>query len=134
MFHCKYTLSALLLALPVDLFAQATAPTGAPAQPGFLDSLLAMLPMFIIVFFIFYFLVLKPQERRVKEHERLISELKKGDEILTSSGFLGRVAGVEEEYILVELANNVRVRLGKSFVSRKIEKESTKTAAKNKAS
>ncbi|MCB0353257.1 MAG: preprotein translocase subunit YajC [Bdellovibrionales bacterium] len=91
-----------------------------------------MLPMFVIVFFIFYFLVLRPQEKRMKEHEKLMTDLKRGDEVVTTSGFLGRVVGVDEECVTVELANNVRVRVLRNFISSKVDRSSA-TGEKKKA-
>lgn len=118
-----------ILSLPGSVFAQAPA---AKQAPGFAESLVSMLPMFVIVFFIFYFLVLRPQEKRMKEHEKLMTDLKRGDEVVTTSGFLGRVVGVDEECVTVELANNVRVRVLRNFISSKVDRSSA-TGEKKKA-
>ena len=113
-------------------YAQEKGAPGAQTPPGFAETLFSMVPMFVIVFFIFYFLVLKPQEKKARDHQTLLESLKKGDEVVTTSGFLGRVAGIEKDYILVELANNVRVKLLKSFVSNRVEKEEKKAESKER--
>ena len=97
---------------------------GAPAQENmsFTAQLVGMLPMFAMIFFIFYFLVARPQAKQLKEHNQMLSELKRGDEVVTSFGMLGRVAGIEKDYILLEIANGVKVRVLTSSVSRKAEK------------
>ncbi len=112
-----------------DCFAQAT--TGAPAQPSFTEVLGRMMPMFIIVFFIFYFMVLKPQQAKLKAQQELINSLKKGDQVVTSGGLFGRVAGTEKDHILVEFAPNVRVRVEPGHVLRKIDESAAdkKTAS-----
>lgn len=108
----------LCLCLPAaEALAQAAA--AAPAQPSFTEVLGRMLPMFIIVFFIFYFLVLKPQQAKLKTHQELIASLKKGDTVVTTGGIFGRVAGTEKDYILLELAPNVRVRVEIAHVARR---------------
>ena len=99
-------------------------------QPGLGQMLQSMLPMFAMVFLIFYLLVFKPQQKKIKDHETLMTSLKKGDAVVTSSGIIGRVAGVEKDHILVEITANVKVKFEKSHVVRKEEKEAaTQNAA-----
>jgi len=86
--------------------------------------------MFIIVGAIFWFLVLKPQQDKLKAQQNLLSALKKGDAVVTSSGIIGRVAAVEKDHILVEIANNVRVKFEPSHIARKPEKETKETTEK----
>ena len=93
-----------------------------PPAPGFGEVIGRMLPMFVLVFFIFYFMVLKPQQKRLKEHENLVSGLKKGDSVVTSGGLFGRVAGVEKDSILIEVAPGVKVRVEPSHISKKHDK------------
>jgi len=78
-------------------FAQASA--GAPAQ----DPLLSFLPL-ILMFVVLYFLMIRPQMKRAKEHKLLVEGLQKGDEIVTASGIVGKVTDVDTSYITVEVA------------------------------
>jgi preprotein translocase subunit YajC len=91
-----------------------TAPEGAPSGP--IAFLLQIFP-FIAIFFIFYILWIRPQQRRVKEHQAAIAAVKKGDEVITGGGIRGRVAKVSDEEVEVEIANGVRVRVVKSTLT-----------------
>jgi preprotein translocase subunit YajC len=120
-------IAAFMLAWAPNLLAQ----TPAPGQsPGLAQMLTNMLPMFAMVFLIFYLLVFKPQQKKLRDHQILMEALKKGDTVITSSGIIGRVAGVEKDYILVEIANNTRVKFERSHIVKKEEKEAaTQNAA-----
>jgi preprotein translocase subunit YajC len=83
----------------------------APQQPGIGQMLFQMLPMFILVYFIFYFLVTRPQEQKAKQHRSLLENLKRGDMVVTTGGIIGRVAGIEKDYILLEVSNNVKIKV-----------------------
>ena len=108
------------------LLSQATPPAG----PSFGELLFRMLPMMAMVFFVFYFLVIRPQNAKLLAQEKLLNDLKKGDNILTSGGIMGRVAGVESDHILVEIAANTRVKFERSKIVKRIEKsEPQKQAA-----
>ena len=131
---------ALLLAillpamlLPAMTFAQEVATTVAdgtmPPPPSFGQLLGKMLPMFVLVFFIFYFMVLRPQATRMKAHQQLIGGLKKGDAVVTSGGLIGRVAGVEKEYIVIEVAAGVKVRVESAHILKRQEAVAEKSAA-----
>ena len=100
----------------IDLLflAQAASPAPeAPPQPSFLMS---MMPL-IFVFVIFYFLLIRPQQRRQKAHEKLVASIKTGDKVVTSSGIHGIVANVKEKTILVKVADNVKIEFDRSSVS-----------------
>jgi preprotein translocase subunit YajC len=73
------------------------------------------------MFGVMYFLVLRPQQKKLKEQQDLISALKQGDEIVTASGLLGKVTGLTEKVITVEIADDVRVKMLKSQVSQVIK-------------
>jgi preprotein translocase subunit YajC len=96
------------------LLAQAAspAPEGAP-QPSFLVSIMPL----IFVFVIFYFLLIRPQQRRQKAHEKLVASVKTGDKVVTSSGIHGIVANVKEKTIVVKVADNVKIEFERSSVS-----------------
>ena len=74
----------------------------------------------ILMFVIFYFLLIRPQQKRTKEHRQMISELKKGDRIVTSGGIHGRITGLDDQTLTVEIADRVRVKVARSNVGGKI--------------
>lgn len=71
----------------------------------------------ILVFVIFYFLMIRPQQKQRKQHQALLSNLKKGDEVITSSGIYGKVTGIADNVVTVEIADNVRIKLDKAQVA-----------------
>lgn len=76
-----------------------------------------MLP-FVLIFVIMYFLILRPQQKRVKEHAELVKNLRRGDTVITSGGLVGKVTKVvDEEQVEVEIAEGVRVRQVRSMVT-----------------
>jgi len=89
---------------------------GGKAGPG--AGLFSMAPL-IILFIIFYFLLIRPQQKRAKEHKQMLSEIQKGDYIVTNGGIYGRVTGVEEHTLMVEIASNVTVKVSREAVSAK---------------
>ena len=105
-------ISFLVLALATPAFAQEQA----PEQMSFAAQLVAMAPMFIIILGIFYVFVISPQNKEQKRQNSFISELKKGSNVVTSSGVIGRVAGIEKDYILLEVANGVKMKFLASHV------------------
>jgi len=76
-------------------------------QPSFLVSIFPI----IALFFIFYFLSIRPQMKKQKAHQALLSELKKGDEVLTSGGIFGTIEGLTEKFITLAIADGVRIRI-----------------------
>lgn len=93
--------------------AASPAPEGAGPQPSFLMSIMPL----IFVFVIFYFLLIRPQQRRQKAHEKLVSSIKTGDKVVTSSGIHGIVANVKDKTILVKVADNVKIEFDRSSVA-----------------
>ncbi len=93
--------------------SDALAENGAAAsqQPG----ILGFLPL-IIIFIIFYFLLIRPQSKRAKEHRNMVSSLSKGDEVVTNGGLLGRIEELDENFVTLEIADNVRVRVQRNAV------------------
>jgi preprotein translocase subunit YajC len=82
------------------------------------DSPFGMLIPFVLIFVIMYFLILRPQQKRAKEHQELVKNLRRGDTVITSGGLMGKVTKVvDEEQIEVEIADGVRVRQVRSMVS-----------------
>ncbi len=99
-------------------FAQDAAPLPPVEQPSLMGALMQMLPMLAICYLIFYFMVIKPQETKNKKHATLVTSLKRGDSVVTSSGIVGKVAGVEKDHVMLEIAQNVKVKILLSHVSR----------------
>ena len=93
------------------------------------DSVAGQDPMTSLIFFagfilIFYFILIRPQQKRAKEHRNLVSALSKGDEVITSGGLMGKVTAVTDDYINVDLAENVNVRMQKAAVTSVLPKGS----------
>ena len=88
------------------------------AQEGSLIG--SFLPL-IILFAIFYFLIIRPQQKHQKAHREMLESLKKGDKIVTTGGLMAEVVKVEEDFIKIKLNEDTIVRLEKSFVARKEE-------------
>jgi len=104
--------------------AHAADPAPAGQQGG---GLMAFLPL-IVIFVIFYFLLIRPQTKRAKEHREMIAKLGKGDEVVTSGGILGRVTDLEEAFLTVEVANGVAVKVQRHAVTQVLPKGTIKGA------
>ena len=101
-------------------------PAGPPARPWPLRPRRSLLhPQqpwssffpFIILGLLFYFLLIRPQQRKLKQHGDFLSKIKRGDEVLTSSGIFGRIEGLTDQFAVLEVADNVRIRILKSQIS-----------------
>jgi len=75
--------------------------------------------MMVAMFAIFYFLLIRPQQKRAKQHQELLKSLKKGDRVVTNGGILGTVTGATEKYLTVEIAERTRIRVMRSHVAGK---------------
>jgi len=104
-------------AVPGGTSAPAATATSAFQQPG---GLMALAP-FLLMFGVLYFLILRPQQKKMREQQDMIAALKHGDEIVTASGILGKVTGITEKVVTVEVADNVRVKMLKSQVSQVVK-------------
>lgn len=87
---------------------------GAPAQGG--GGFSAFVPL-ILMFGIFYFLLIRPQQKKAKEHRSMIDSLKKGDRIITSGGIHGRITGLDENTLRVEIADKVQIKINRGNVA-----------------
>jgi preprotein translocase subunit YajC len=94
------------------LISPAYAQAGGP--PGF--DLISLLPL-VLIFVVFYFLLIRPQQKKMKVHREMISGIKRGDKVLTSGGIIGNVVKVDEGELLVEIAKDVRVRVARGTIS-----------------
>ena len=86
---------------------------GAPAGPGPLVNLMPIALMFVIL----YFLMIRPQQKRAREHETMVQNLKRGDDIVTTGGIHGRIQTIADKILTVEIAPNVRIRLDRDQVA-----------------
>ena len=104
-------------------FAYAQAAPGA-GGPG---PIVTILP-FILIFIIMYFMVIRPQQKKAREHQDLLSKLKRNDEVMTSGGIYGKVVDLKETVVTLEVAPNVRIRVHRPQISAVLtaEKASTK--------
>lgn len=85
---------------------------GADAQGGF-----AQLVPLILIMVIFWFLLIRPQQKRVKEHRNMIEAIKKGDKVVTSGGIIGTVTDIKDNVVKVEIADNVRVQVKRDTIA-----------------
>jgi len=93
---------------------------------GTTESLVGLLPL-VAIFGVFYFLLIRPQQKRQKEHRDLVANLKKGDEVATAGGLLGKIVDVKDNFVRLELANDVVVTLQKHTVSNVLPKGTIKS-------
>jgi preprotein translocase subunit YajC len=84
------------------------------------NILTSLLPL-VVLFAIFYFLVIRPQQKQAKQHKGMIAGLKKGDKIITNGGLICEVVKPEENFIKVSLNNDVIVKISKEYVAKKID-------------
>ena len=80
------------------------------------SSLMSFLPI-ILIFVIFYFLLIRPQQKRAKDHRTLLSNLKLGDQVLTNGGIYGRVTGLRDDVVTVEISDKVRVKINRGNIA-----------------
>ena len=105
-------------------FAQ-TAPAAAAGGGDMLSSLTGMLPL-ILMFVVLYFVMIRPQMKKQKEHRAMIDALAKGDEVATAGGLIGKVTKMGEGFLSLEIANGVEVQLQRSAVVQVLPKGTVK--------
>jgi preprotein translocase subunit YajC len=110
------------MSFPMSTVIAQAAPAAAAPNP-----IMTFLPL-IGLFVVFYFLMIRPQMKRQKEHRAMLSALNKGDEVVTNGGIAGRVDEVGESFLTVEIAPNVKVRVQKGSISQVLPKGSLKSA------
>ncbi|MEW6108529.1 MAG: preprotein translocase subunit YajC [Nitrospirota bacterium] len=94
-------------------YAMGPAPQGGQGQGS---GLLGFLPL-ILIFVIFYFLLIRPQQKRAKEHKTMLDSLKKGDKVVTTGGIYGVIEDVRPNTLTVKIAENVKVKFGKAYIA-----------------
>lgn len=99
------------------LIPQAYAQTAGAASTGGAAGMFASIAPLLLVFIVFYFLMIRPQQRRVKALQAAVNSVKKGDSVVTSGGILGKVTKVEDNVVEVEIAPSVKVRVVKATLT-----------------
>ena len=113
---------------PLDFLipvAHAQAAGAAPAAPSMMSTLL--FPIILIA--IMYFLMIRPQMKRAKEHRSMLAALNRGDEVITNGGLAGVVMDIGDNFVTLEIADNVRVRVQKGAIGNVLPKGTLKSAA-----
>ena len=105
--------------------------SSAHAQSGAAQSSQGPFTMILMVgfFVLFYFMLIRPQQKRAKEHKNLIASLKKGDEVVTSGGLLGKIATVGESFVTVQLADNIEIKVQRHAIAAVMPKGTLKSAS-----
>ena len=106
------------LAFAVDPLA-----AGQVAPSGIQSFLNSGAPMFVIMIGIFYFLLIRPQQKKAKEHRALLEALKKGDNVVTAGGVFGKVTSLDENIVTLEIATGVNIKIKKGHIAEVIKKD-----------
>jgi len=99
-------------------YAQAIPGIGGPGQ------MLSFLPL-VLIFIIFYFLLIRPQQKKAKQHQEMLGKLKKNDDVMTSGGIYGKVISLADNVVTLEVARNVRIRVNRPQISTVITNDKT---------
>ena len=102
-------------AVIVRVLAQATAPAPLPSVG---EQLAQMLPMFILIVAIFYFVIYRPQKQQREKQQGMINQLKKGDKVVTSGGIWGTVTNVGKETVTLQVAENAKIKVVREHIAR----------------
>lgn len=113
--------------MPMDFFISSAMAQAAPQGPSFIGSIFPL----ILIFVLFYFILIRPQMKRAKEHRNMVAELASGDEVVTNGGLLGRINKVGDSFLSLELAQGVEVKLQKHAVSAVLPKGTIKSVGKD---
>ena len=95
-------------------YAMGAAPQGGDGAAS--NPLMSMLPL-VLMFAIFYFLLIRPQQKKAKQHKEFLAALKKGDYVLTGGGIYGRIIDADGDVLTIEIAENLSIKVNRSFVS-----------------
>jgi preprotein translocase subunit YajC len=95
------------------------------APSGQADPLISFLPL-IFIFVVFYFLLIRPQSKKAKEHKQMVEALAKGDEVVTNGGLLGRITGVGESFVELEIGEGMKVKVQRQAIANLMPKGTIK--------
>lgn len=96
--------------------AVTAAATAATAVPAAQPSTLGMMLPFVLMAGVFYFLMIRPQQKKMKEHDQMVLTLQKGEEVITRSGIIGKIHGIADKFITLEVDHNVRIKIVKNQI------------------
>ena len=99
----------------------AMAPQGGDGGGGLISTLI----MFGAIFLIFYFMIIRPQQKRAKERDKLLSNLEKGDKVVTNGGIHGIIAGLEEKTALLQIEEKVKIKIDRSAITTVLDKKNS---------
>jgi preprotein translocase subunit YajC len=102
-------------------FADQQPAPAAPAPAQQAPSMAGMLMPFLLMFGVIWLMILRPQQKRMRDQGEMLKQLKHGDEVLTSSGILGKITGITDKVVTLEVADNVRVKMLKSQVTQVVK-------------
>jgi preprotein translocase subunit YajC len=97
-------------------FAMGGAPGGAAGPAGGMAAFQQVIPL-VFMFAIFYFLLIRPQQKKAKEHKALLEAIKKGDNVITAGGVHGKITAVDEGIVTLEIATGVNIKIIKSYIA-----------------
>jgi preprotein translocase subunit YajC len=101
----------------------------AGGQPG--GPLMTFMPL-ILMFVIFYFLLIRPQQKKQKEHKQMLDNLSRGDRVITAGGLYGRVVEAKDDVLTLDLGNDMQVQVGRAFISALVSPDAGKAKDKKK--
>ena len=104
------------------LISSASAQAAGGAQP---NALMQLLPL-VLIFVVFYFLLIRPQQKKAKEHRAMIDAIEKGNEVVTSGGIVGRVSKLNDQFVTIEVAPGVEMTLQRQAISQLLPKGTIK--------
>ncbi|HEY0051861.1 MAG TPA: preprotein translocase subunit YajC [Caulobacteraceae bacterium] len=103
--------------IATSAIAQTASTTAGAAAPSFLQGPIGSLLPFIAIFVLFYFMLIRPQQQRAKAHRAMVAALKRGDTVVLANGMIGKVTRVEENEVMVEIAQGVNTRVVRGLIS-----------------
>jgi preprotein translocase subunit YajC len=106
------------------MFADVAYAMGAPSGGGAMGSLTSFLPL-VLMFVVFYFLLIWPQQKKAKAHRQVLANLQKGDNVVTSSGIYGQITGITDTTVTLEIAEKVRIKVSRNAVAGVVKNPTT---------
>ena len=106
------------------MFSDLAYAMGAPGGGGGMGSLTSFLPL-ILMFVVFYFLLIWPQQKKAKAHRQVLANLQKGDNVVTASGIYGQITGLTDTTVTLEIAEKVRIKISRSAVAGVVKNPNT---------
>ncbi len=95
-----------------------------PAGGDTMSFLMSLAPL-ILIFIVFYFLLIMPQQKKAKEHKQMLESIDKGDDVITSGGIHGRVVGITDNVLTLDVGDKVKIKVSREFIAQKKSIDST---------